>query len=113
MVSLTNWKDITIQLESLLRLRTLPIGIKLYEGPKPLDEIRNLRTPIRRTLLCQLITLSRTGGWAIGVTLDGLLSGSPCASMIGFDERPEIIKEGTYRSVIWFETKTSGAVVGL
>jgi uncharacterized protein (DUF169 family) len=107
-MSSTNWKDIAVQLESLLRLRTFPIGIKLYEDSKPLDEIRNLRTPTRRTLLCQLITLARTAGWTIGVTPDGLLSGSPCAAMIGFDERREIITEGTYRSVIWFETKDEG-----
>ena len=78
-----DWKGSADQLEKLLRLRTFPIGIKLYEDIEPLDEIKNLRTPTRRTLICQLITLTRTGGWTIGVTLEGLLSGSPCAAMIG------------------------------
>jgi len=72
MVSLTNWKDITIQLESLLRLRTFPIGIKLYEDSKPLEEIRNLRTPIRRTLLCQS-NYHRQRWWLVILVLKGTL----------------------------------------
>lgn len=72
-----DWNDIARQLERLLRLRTFPIGIKLYEDETPLDQIHSLRTPPRKTLPCQLITLARTIGWTIGVTLDKLLAGSP------------------------------------
>ena len=104
-----DWKDIACQLERLLRLRTFPIGINLYEDETPLDQIHNLRTPTRKTLPCQLITLARTIGWTIGVTLDKLLAGSPCAAMVGFDERRKVDKEGTYRSAVWFESKEEGA----
>jgi uncharacterized protein (DUF169 family) len=52
--------------------------------------------------------LARTVGWTIGLTLDELLSGSPCAAMLGFDERREIVREGTYRSAIWFDSKEEG-----
>ena len=102
------WKDIATELEMLLRLRTFPIGLKLYEDKKALDKIGGLRTPVRRTLICQLVTVARTVGWTLGVTLDGLLSGSPCAAMVGLDRRRDIIMDGTYRSVVWFESQEEG-----
>jgi uncharacterized protein (DUF169 family) len=108
MADIKVWKDVAASLEKLLRLRTFPIGIKLYEETMPLDKIEGLRTPVRKTLPCQLITLARTVGWTIGLTLEGLLSGSPCAAMLGFDKRREIITEGTYRGSIWFDSAEEG-----
>jgi len=105
---MNNWKEVADRFEKLLRLRTFPIGLKLYENIEALDGISNLRTPTRRVLICQLTTLARTTGWTIGVTLEKLLGGSPCAAMVGFDERREIVREGTYRSEIWFESKEEG-----
>jgi len=103
-----SWENINNQLEKFLRLRTLPVGIKFYKDTNLLNKIKNLKKPIRKVLLCQLITLARTYGWTIGVIKDVLLSGSPCAAMIGFGERKDIIKEGIYRSAIWFKTKEEG-----
>ena len=103
-----DWKEISAQLERLLRLRTFPLGIKLFESVEPLNKIKGLRSPTRRTLICQLMTVARTTGWTVGVTLDQLLAGSPCAAMVGLDDRREIVKDGTYRSVVWFESKEEG-----
>jgi uncharacterized protein (DUF169 family) len=103
-----SWEDISNQLEKFLRLRTFAVGIKFYKDIYLLNKIENLKKPIRKVLLCQLITVARTYGWTIGVTKDALLGGSPCAAMIGFDERKEVVKEGTYRSAIWFKTKEEG-----
>jgi uncharacterized protein (DUF169 family) len=103
-----DWKGIAERIERLLRLRTMPIGFKLYEDAEALNEIKNLKTPTRRVLICQLTNLARTVGWTIGVTPSTLLSGSPCAAMIGFEERREIVKEGTYRAEIWFDSKEEG-----
>jgi len=108
MISTLDWKDVSDQIEKLLRLRTFPVGIKLFEDISSLDAIKNLRSPKRKALICQMMTLARTTGWTMGVTLDGLLRGSPCAAMIGFDERREIVKDGTYRSIVWFESKEEG-----
>lgn len=108
MGSSKKWENVAGQLEKFLRLRTFPIGIKLYKDTIPLKEIENLRKPTRKILLCQLITLARTYGWTIGVIKDVLLSGSPCAAMVGFDERKAVIKEGTYRAACWFKSKKDG-----
>lgn len=108
MSDLDTWTERANQFEKLLRLRTFPLGLKLYEDESALNNINKLKTPKRRTLICQLVTLSRTVGWTIGVTLEQLLSGSPCAAMIGLDERKEVVTDGTYRSSIWFESKTEG-----
>jgi uncharacterized protein (DUF169 family) len=108
MNSTLDWKDVSSQIDKYLHLRTFPVGIKLFENVSSLDEIKNLRSPKRRVLICQLMTLARTTRWTIGVTLDGLLSGSPCSAMVGLDERREIVKDGTYRSVVWFESKEEG-----
>ena len=104
----TGWEDAARGLEKFLRLRTFPLGLKLCRDTELFGEIRNLKKPTRKVLLCQLITVARTNGWTIGIGKEMLLEGSPCAAMIGFGERKKVVEEGEYRAAIWFKTLSDG-----
>ncbi len=88
------------ELEGLLRLRTMPIGVKFLEDGKELENIKRLRKMGHRSSFCQIITQSRTAGWTIGVEADDLSGG--CASVFGLIETPKELKDGSAMTGVWF-----------
>ena len=97
------------RLEALLRLRTFPLAIKLLEDTEELSNNRWIRRPDKNLTLCQLISIVRTFDWTVGVTADDL--NLECASIVGlvdFNDLPEGLKDGTFRSLVWCKTKQDG-----
>jgi len=108
MESKGKWGTLVRRLEALLRLKTFPVAIKLLEDPEELARNRWLRRPKKLTL-CQLISIVRTFDWTVGVSADDL--SSECASIVGlldFNDLPEELKNGTFRSLVWCKTKEDG-----
>jgi len=108
MESKGKWENLVRRLEALLRLKTFPVAIKLLEDPEELARNRWLRRPKKLTL-CQLISIVRTFDWTVGVSADDL--SSECASIVGlldFNDLPEELKNGTFRSLVWCKTKEDG-----
>ena len=64
------------ELTELLRLRTLPIGVRLFEDPAALDAIPGLRRPKKGAEFstCQLVTQARIAGLTLGSSLITLLT---------------------------------------
>jgi uncharacterized protein (DUF169 family) len=78
--------DLAEQLNQLLRLRTFPIGMKLFEDPDAMANVPGLRRPKERcSSTCQLVTQSRTAGFTLGITTENIPSFSSCPSVIGLD----------------------------
>jgi len=108
MESKGKWENLVRRLEALLRLKTFPVAIKLLEDPEELVKNKWVRRPKRLTL-CQLINIVRTFDWTVGVTADDFPA--ECASIIGlvdFNDLPEELKDGTFRSLVWCRTKQDG-----
>lgn len=99
---MVEWRDISEQLEKALRLRSLPIGLKLLENAKELDKIKH-RKPDQNILFCQLLTQARTFGWTIGFTSEDLVD-SICAHVVGLRAEayePFLLAVGE----VWFKDK--------
>ncbi len=98
---MTDWTGVAGELESLLRLRTLPVGLQLLRRQEDLQQIRCRRPDIIATL-CQLIAQARTAGTTIGFTASDL---TPlCATVAGLrDTVPEwyMLTVGE----VWFKNK--------
>lgn len=107
MVAKMDWTTLIRKIEALLRLRTFPVGLKLFEDPADLAKNKWARRPATKSTLCQLITLVRTFDWTIGATAEDFPLGM-CASIIGLVEPPEQVKDGTFRSLVWCQTKEDG-----
>jgi uncharacterized protein (DUF169 family) len=94
--------ELCAELESMLRLRTFPLGLKRVakmtevegtEGWKELDFIADG---------CQYVTLARTTGWAFAITKDNVC---PCAFAWAMGLVDEPAKEKAHSMVgTWFKT---------
>jgi len=93
--------DQITELESLLRLRTFPVAFKHMETAGALADIPKIRKITHRTF-CQLVTLTRTAGFTIGIaagdTIDPL-----CLSIIGL-RRPGP-QTDTMLGRVWFTSQ--------
>jgi len=99
-----DWERTIKKMELLLRLKTFPVAFKLLEDAKEIEGNKWIRRPTKKHTLCQLITIVRTYDWTIGATADDFV-GPGCGGIIGLSERPEFIKDGSLRSMVWCKTK--------
>lgn len=102
-----NWEKLVRRMELLLRLKSFPVALKMLEKKETLEQIPFLRRASGKRTLCQLITQVRNFDWTVGADADDFLS-PMCGSIIGFNDTPEIYKDGTFRSIVWVKTKEDG-----
>lgn len=95
-------------MERLLRLKTFPVGLKLYEDPEALNENKWLRRPQEKLSLCQMITIVRTFDWTVGGVADDLVT-QGCASVLGLSELSDFVTSGEMRSKVWVESRDDAA----
>ena len=67
---MSNWAELTQELEHTLRLRTFPVAYKRLEKAAELEQISRVRRLERHFTFCQLPGLVRTRGWTVGATLE-------------------------------------------
>jgi uncharacterized protein (DUF169 family) len=103
--------ELAEQLSNLLRLRTLPIGMKLFEDLDEMARVQGLRRPPKgRTFsTCQLVTQARMAGFTLGITTENIPSFSSCSSVIGLDAPGEIYTSGRKMEGVWFENREAAA----
>lgn len=100
-------KALAAELMDLLRLRTLPIGLKLFEDIAEMERIPRLRRPRegRRFTTCQLVTQARTAGLTLGIVQDNLRPNSNCDGVIGLGTPAESYLSGEHMTGVWFENQ--------
>ena len=103
----TDWEKLTRRMELLMRLKSFPVAFKMVEKKEELNKIPFMRRTDHKVTLCQLITLVRNFDWTTGGDLDDFLFPS-CSSILGLRDIPDTHKNGTFRSIIWVQTKKDG-----
>jgi uncharacterized protein (DUF169 family) len=95
------------ELVAMLKIRTLPIGLKLFEDEQEMAKVPGLRTRKdgKRFTTCQLVTQSRLGGQTIGITADSVLSTLGCAVVVGLAEPSPVLASGEAMTGVWFENQ--------
>src|SRR5699024_5070819 len=93
-------------LTELLRLRTLPIGMKLYEDAAQMLEIPGIRRPRqgRHFSMCQLVTQARISGVTLGIQHENVLPNSNCGGVVGLNKPAASYLDGEKMSGVWFAT---------
>jgi uncharacterized protein (DUF169 family) len=99
-----NWTQLTEKFEKLIRPRTFPVAFKLLEDKAELKKYQWVRQPKQKQLLCQLITTVRTYDWTVGVTAEDLAA-PMCRAVVGLGERPQGVRDGSTRSMVWCKTR--------
>lgn len=103
-----DWKEVSDKLQNLLRLRTLPIGMKLFETVEEMEAIPKIRRPKKHHTTCQIVTQARQVGWTVGVTIENLMPGN-CGAVIGLIPVPPDTLDGTRMAGVWFKDKENAA----
>ena len=103
--------ELAEQLNQLLRLRTFPIGMKLFEDLDAMANVPGLRRPPKGRIFstCQLVTQARMAGFTLGITTENIPSFSSCSSVIGLDAPGEIYTSGRKMEGVWFENREAAA----
>ncbi len=102
-----NWEKLVRRMERLLRLKSFPVAFKMLADKKELGDIAFLRRPGHKMTMCQMITLARNFDWTVGAEADDLLF-STCSAILGLDDLPDYHRDGTFRSIVWVQTKADG-----
>jgi len=77
-----DWPQIVSDLEQLLKLRSIPFGMKLFERREEMEAIPRIRRPQSVHTLDQVVGQASRLGWTVGITADDLV-GAQCRAVVG------------------------------
>ncbi|MCB1510721.1 MAG: DUF169 domain-containing protein [Hyphomicrobiaceae bacterium] len=99
-----NLPELSRELESLLKLRSIPFGMKMFENAADMEAIPRIRRPGSIHTLDQIVAQSARLGWTVGITAEDLV-GAQCRAVVGLGKAktPEW-RSGQHMVGVWFET---------
>jgi uncharacterized protein (DUF169 family) len=91
-------------LERLLRLRTIPFGMKLFETVEAMQAVPKIRRPQGTVhTMDQIVAQAARLGWTVGVTTQDLV-GDQCRSVVGIGGQDDKWRSGQHMKGVWFAT---------
>jgi uncharacterized protein (DUF169 family) len=97
-------KDLVAKLEGLLRLRSVPFGMKLFESVAQMEAIPKVRRPKgTQHTLDQIVAQAARLGWTVGITTEDLV-GDQCRSVVGLGGQDEKWYSGQHMAGVWYAT---------
>ncbi|MBI2526387.1 MAG: DUF169 domain-containing protein [Candidatus Rokubacteria bacterium] len=91
-------------LNQYLRLRSIPIGMKLFERVQDMEAIPKIRRPKVKHTTDQIVAQARQLGWTVGITVDDLV-GAQCGAVIGLHPQDEEWRSGRRITGVWYKTE--------
>jgi uncharacterized protein (DUF169 family) len=91
------------QLEQILKLRSIPFAMKLFERAEDLQGIRGLRRPGKVHTTDQIVAQAARLGWTVGITGDDLV-GAQCRAVVGLGPQDEAWASGQAMVGVWYAT---------
>ena len=96
-------------LNRLLRLRTTPIGMKLFTSTAEMEAVPKIRRPRDIHTTDQIVGMAARLNWTVGITNDDLV-GAQCGAVIGLHPQDEKWLSGQHMAGVWFETVEDSSV---
>ena len=90
-------------LNSLLRLKTTVIGIKMFATVEEMTAIPKIRRPSAVHTTDQIVSMASRLGWTVGITGDDLV-GAQCRAVIGLAPQDEKFLAGENYVGVWHGT---------
>ena len=101
--TIRDWSALVDDLNRFLRLRTTPIGMKLYETVAEMEAVPRIRRPGAVHTTDQIVGQACRNGWTVGITADDLV-GAQCSTVIGLHPRNDAWLSGEHMAGVRFET---------
>lgn len=99
-----DWNDLVDRLNRLLRLRTTPIGMKLFQTRAEMEAIPRIRRPSAIHTTDQIVGQAARNGWTVGITAEDLV-GAQCSTVIGLHPRSESWLSGDRMAGVWYQNQ--------
>lgn len=104
----SHWSQIVNRLNHCLKLKTIPIGMKMFEKKEEMALIPKLRRPESIYTADQIVAQAARLGWTVGITAEDLVM-PQCSAVLGLHPRNEEWLAGEQMAGVWFETKEDSA----
>ena len=107
-------KDISLtecvnSLNKLLKLRTVPIGMKLFSTKEEMESVEKIRRPNGVFTTDQIVGQACRNGWTVGITAEDLV-GAQCSTVIGLHPRSKEWLSGKHMAGVWFQTEEESSI---
>ena len=96
-----DWPELIADLNRFLRLRTTPIGMKLFESREAMEAVPRIRRPRAIHTTDQIVGQAARNGWTVGITVEDLV-GAQCSTVIGLHPRSEEWLSGDRMAGVWY-----------
>ena len=96
---------IVADLNRLLRLRTTPIGMKMFATQADMEAIPRLRRPKDIHTTDQIVGQAARNGWTVGITMKDLV-GAQCGTVIGLHPADDEWLSGDRMAGVWYADAT-------
>jgi uncharacterized protein (DUF169 family) len=103
-----DWPALVDELNRLLRLKTMPIGMKLFERVEDMAAVPKIRRPKAIHTTDQIVAQAARLGFTVGITREDLV-GAQCGAVIGLHPQDADWLSGTAMAGVWFATVEVGA----
>ena len=103
-----DWPKLIDDLNRLLRLKTTPIGMKMFETREEMEAIPKIRRPKSIYTTDQVVAQAARLGWTVGITVEDLV-GAQCSAVLGLSPRDDSFLSGKNMAGVWFETLEGSA----
>jgi uncharacterized protein (DUF169 family) len=103
-----NWPALVDDLNRWLRLRTTPIGMKLFATVQEMAAIPRIRRPTSIHTTDQIVAMAARLGWTVGITAADLV-GAQCGAVIGLHPQDEEWLSGKRMAGVWYATAEDAA----
>lgn len=104
----TQFQQLAARLEQVLKLRAIPIAMKLLPAADELARVPRVRRPQAVHTLDQLVGQAARLGWTVGLTADDLV-GDQCRSVVGLGGQDDEWRSGRAMAGVWYATVEDSA----
>jgi uncharacterized protein (DUF169 family) len=99
-----DWSAVVDELQNLLKLRSIPFAMKLFERREDMEAIDRIRRPASIHTLDQIVGQASRLGWTVGITSENLV-GDQCRAVVGLgNAKTDQWKSGKHMTGVWFST---------
>lgn len=104
-----DWVGLVHDLNTLLRLKTTPIGMSMFETVEEMESIERIRRPSDIHTADQIVGMASRLNFTVGITNDDLV-GDQCGAVLGLRPQDEKWLSGEHMAGVWFETVEDSAI---
>lgn len=99
-----DWSALADELQGLLKLRTIPFAMKMFERRADMEAITKIRRPESVHTLDQIVGQASRLGWTVGITSEDLV-GAQCRAVVGLGgAKTDAWKSGEHMNGVWFSS---------